>query len=199
MYKKFPSDIKLDALTFLNDKKIDAELYAYLMSISRGEKKENKEQTIVYKSDLPNQTKIAEILHLKARQTVSAHFKYLIEQKYIIEEKDKYILLNPEKYYFKIPLETLQYLIDTVKETVIKVYIYLGVCNEYKPSGYNFTIKEICTHLGLNYQNNSTRIRNILDILEKLNLITFKILYDEKDMPYFQLCNFKEQVLLKKS
>lgn len=32
--KRFPADTKLDILTFLNDKKVNGELYAYLQSLS---------------------------------------------------------------------------------------------------------------------------------------------------------------------
>ena len=52
--------------------------------------------------------------------------KYLENNHYLQKEKDRYIILNPEDYFFQIPLDTLQYLLDTVKEMTIKVYIYLG-------------------------------------------------------------------------
>lgn len=50
--KRFPSETTLDKLTFLNDKKVDGELYAYLLSKAR----EVQKETRVYKSSLPNQT-----------------------------------------------------------------------------------------------------------------------------------------------
>lgn len=45
--------------------------------------------------------------------------------------------------YFKIPQDLLSFFIDTVKEPVIKTYIYLGQRNNYKPKQYVFTLKEI--------------------------------------------------------
>ena len=55
-FKHFIADPELykDKLTFLSDKKVDAELYALLMQLSYGESEEDgKGQTIVYKSNMP--------------------------------------------------------------------------------------------------------------------------------------------------
>lgn len=41
--KKYPGDVCMDKPTFLNDSKIDGELYNYLLSISVGYSTENKE------------------------------------------------------------------------------------------------------------------------------------------------------------
>lgn len=118
--------------------------------------------------------------------------KYLKERGYIREEGEDYILLNPEKYYFNIPLETLQYLVNTVKELVIKTYIYLGVCDNINPNNYTFTLKELCEHLGINYTKTDSRnrIRDSLDILRKIGVINFIVLYDEKKLPYMKLTYF---------
>lgn len=131
---------------------------------------------------------------------MGSHIKYLKERGYI-QEEENYILLNPEKYYFNIPLETLQYLLDTVKELVIKTYIYLGACNNINPNNYTFTLKELCEHLGISYtsQNGRNRIKNCLDILQKLKLIDFIILYNEKKLPYFKLISFTISCPLNKS
>lgn len=51
--KRFPADTDLNKRTFLNDPKIDAELYAYLQSISVPD--ETGTETRVYKKDLPSQ------------------------------------------------------------------------------------------------------------------------------------------------
>lgn len=190
IYKSFPSNTTLDLKTFLNDPKINAELYAYLLSISSGMKDANgRGITYIRKVDFPTATKLGEKIH-KCRQTVSKHLKYLIEKGYLIAQEDQYIILNPEDYYFKIPLDTLQYLLDTVKEEVVKVYIYLGVRYGTKPGEYLFTNKELCDHLGLNYQNNSGRITNILDALNKFGLINFSIIFDEQNHPYMKLTYF---------
>ena len=44
----------------------------------------------------------------------------------MIEEEDRYILPNKEDIYLLIPLATIQFIRDTLKEPVIKTYIYLG-------------------------------------------------------------------------
>lgn len=57
--KSFPANKELDIKTFLNDPKIDGELYAYLLALSKS--------FILSKKDLPNQTAIAETLNYKSR------------------------------------------------------------------------------------------------------------------------------------
>lgn len=74
------------------------------------------------------------------------YLKYLETNHYLQKEKDRYIILNPEDYFFQIPLDTLQYLLDTVKEMTIKVYIYLGTRYQ-QSSSYLFTLKELCYYL----------------------------------------------------
>lgn len=181
--------------TFLNDNSIDAELYAYLLSISKGEKVTNTEgkkegKTYVLFEDIPIQKKLAEILNYKSRQTVASHMKYLETNHYLQKEKDRYIILNPKDYFFQIPLDTLQYLLDTVKEMTIKVYIYLGT--RYQQSNnYIFTLKELCNQLGLQYKNptNRNRIKNILDLLKEIKLIDYIITYQD-NLPYYKLASF---------
>ena len=194
IYKSFPSDTTLDLKTFLNDPKIDAELYTFLLSISQGRKDEASGQgiTFISKKDFPPNTRIAQKIHKSAR-TVSRHLAYLTERGYFIEAEDEYIVVNPEDRFFRIPLDTLQYLLDTVKEEVLKVYIYLGVRDGFKHNEYVFTNKEICEHLGLNYQNNSAMITNILDVLMKFGLIKVISFYDEKRHPYKRLVYFSTE------
>lgn len=191
IYKSFPSDTTLDLKTFLNDPKIDAELYAFLLSISMGRKDEVSGMGITYipKKEFPPNTKIAQKIHKSAR-TVSRHLAYLTERGYFLEMEEEYLVINPENKFFHIPLDTLQYLLDTVKEEVLKIYIYLGVKDGFKHNEYVFTNKEICDHLGLNYQNNSTWVTNMLDVLEKLGLIQVVSFYDEQRHPYKRLTYF---------
>lgn len=59
-------------------------------------------------------------------RTYKSRLKYLIEAEYMIEEEDRYILPNKEDLYLLIPLETIQFIRDTLKKPVIKTYIYLG-------------------------------------------------------------------------
>lgn len=195
--KSFPADTSMNKdeqgnliKTFLNDPKADAELYAYLLSMSRGIEGETR----VYKDSLPTQSTIAtEILHYKSRRTVINHLNYLKEQKYIIDQDKYYLLPNKERMYFKIPQDLLSFFIDTVKEPIIKTYIYLGQRNNYKPKQYVFTLKEICEHLGLYYQKNSEIIKNYLFILEQLELIKITKFYEGKT-PKMRLVNFSTEL-----
>lgn len=180
--KHFPADttMKKDEkgelmLTFLNDPKIDGELYNYLMSMSYGE----DGITVVYKNNLPSQEGIAEILKV-SRRTIVNHMKYLKEKGYLIDDNKnkRYILPKVENMYFQIPQETTKFLRDTVREPVIKTFIYLGQRDSYKPGQYVFTIKEICEHLGLNYRNYCSTIRNYLTILSKCDLIKYTEFFD---------------------
>lgn len=200
--KSFPADTSMIKdekgnliKTFLNDPKADAELYAYLLSMSRGIEGETR----VYKDSLPIQSVIAtEILHYKSRRTVINHLNYLKEQKYIIDQDKYYLLPNKEKMYFKIPQDLLSFFIDTVKEPIIKTYIYLGQRNNYKPNQYVFTLKEICEHLGLYYQKNSEIIKNYLFILEQLELIKIVKFYEGKT-PKMRLINFSTELPKRKN
>lgn len=179
--KHFPADTSMEYKTFLNDNKIDGELYGYLLSMSYGE----EGRTVVYKSNLPTREKLGEILKI-SRKTLYTHMKYLKEKGYIVEEKDKYYIPKIENMYFKIPQETIHFLQDTVKEPVIKTFIYLGQRNNYKPGQYVFTLKEICEHLGLSYKHQCSTINNYLIILAKCGLIEYTKFY-EKQIPKMRL------------
>ena len=178
--KRFPATTELNNLTFLNDKKVDGELYAYFQSLSKYE----DEKTYVLKKDLPKQTDICEILGIKSPKTYRTHLLYLIEQGYIIEEEDKYILPRVEDIYFLIPLKTLQYLNDNCREHIIKIYIYLGQKYKFglvKGSQYEFTLEEIGEHIGLKIKNNSRAysvINNALDLLVNSRLIDYISFFD---------------------
>lgn len=188
--KTFPSNTTMDIKTFLNDQRIDGELYAFLLSISFGEKINGKGITYIPLEELPSQIKIAEILNYKSRQTVASHMKYLETNGYLKKEDKRYIIVNPEDYFFQIPLETVQYLVNTVKEFVIKIYIYLGTRYRQKED-YNFTIKELAFQLGINYSKTGSRSRisDALDVLTKIGLIKIQTTYIDKK-PAFNLTEF---------
>lgn len=178
--KHFPANTSLNIkedgtleLTFLNDPKIDGELYNYFLSMSYGEEGE----TVVYKDNLPNQETIGNILKI-SRRTVINHLKYLKDRGYVIDKGKKYVLPKVENMYFKVPQDTTKFLRDTVREPVIKTYVYLGQRNSYKPGQYIFTIKEICDHLGLSYKHQYSSISNYLIALSKFGLIEYVEFFD---------------------
>ena len=111
--KRFPANVDMNILTFLNNKKINGELYAYLQSLSEYDvinKQYNIYKTYVLKKWLPIQSKMCQMLGIKSPKTLKTHLNYLIEQGYIIEEEDRYILPEMENIYFLIPLHTLRYI-----------------------------------------------------------------------------------------
>lgn len=193
--KSFPANTDLKdqegnpILTFLCDPKVDGELYAYILSQSIGKDQETR----TYKSNLLPVAKIAtEILGIKSRQTVYNHLNYLLEQEYIEDKGDYYLIHNKkEKQYFNIPNDLIIYFQDVVKQPVIKTYIYLGQRNNYKPGQYVFTIKEICEHLGLSYnqERNRTMVKNCLQALIDFKLISIAYFYEGK-APKMRLTHF---------
>lgn len=189
--KRFPADTDLTKeITFLKDQKIDAELYAFLQSISFPD----DGVTIVLKCDMPTQAKILEKIGLKSPKTLRAHLQYLIDTGYVEDKGDKYVLPNIEDIYLLLPLETIQFITDTIKESVIKVYIYLGQRWKYKP-GYVFTQEEIAQHLGMKLAGNPRgrqMIHNALDLLAAVELISFENFFDGKS-PRYRLTNWSHQ------
>ena len=180
--KRFPADTTLNELTFLNDKKINGELYALLQGMSSYElidKDKNKFLTYVEKSQLPKQSVICQMLGIKSPKTLRSHLNYLIEHAYLQDCQDKYILPEAESIYFLIPLKTLKYLNDNCKEHVIKIYVYLG--QKYKwavKNGilYEFTLEELGNHVGIKIKNNSRgyeTINNALELLSNSGLIDY--------------------------
>lgn len=151
--KSFPADTSLNYSTFLNDKKINGELYAYLLSQSYGDK--DTGQTVVYKKNLPTQEQIGKILKC-SRNSIGNYLRYMKESRYLVEDniRNLYILPKKEKIYFQVPQDTIKYLQETVREPVIKTYVYLGQRDQYKKQQHNdtyvFTLGEICEHLGMN-------------------------------------------------
>lgn len=185
--KRFPADTTLNSLTFLNDKKINGELYAYLQQLSEFiviDKAQNEYVTYVRKKNLPTQSKMCEALGIKSPKTLKSHLSYLIETGYIKDEGDKYILPEMENIYFLIPLKTLQYLNDNCKEHIIKIYVYLGQRHKqavHRFSHYEFTLEELGQQIGIKVKNNSRAyevLNNALDLLENSGLIEYVSYFD---------------------
>lgn len=173
--KRMPANTTMETKTFLNNKKIDGELYAYLQSVSYPENGE----TIVVKKNLPPQTEICKSLGIKSTKTYRSHLQVLFDEGYVMEENGKYILPDKEDMFLFIPLETLRFLKDTMQEHVVKIYIYLVQRCKYK-KGYIFTTEEIAEHIGLrnNYSRTYELIKNCLICLENNGLIEYVEYYD---------------------
>ncbi len=174
--KRFPTDVNTEMKnTFLNDKEIDGELYAYLQSISYKDIINGENVTLVNKRDI-NKKHIAEEILGKSVRTVTRHMDILIEKGYLVEKDFDYWLPNLEETYLLIPVETMQFLIDTLKENVIKVYLYLGKKFKTKKN-YEFTKKELMIAIGTNPTNSRQLMSmdNILICLESLGLIEYEV------------------------
>ena len=177
--KRFPANTSMEETTFLNDKKVNGELYALLQSYSYPN---DKQETIVVKKSLPTQAEMCSKLGIKSPKTYRAHLQYLITLGYVVEKDGCYYLPNVEEIYFMIPLDTIKYLNDTLKEQVVKIYIYLGQRNKYKP-GYEFTIEELAKHIGIKLDNNSRNyelVNNALLALYNSELIDYVEFYEGK-------------------
>lgn len=202
--KRFPADTTLDFSTFLNDKRINGELYAILQGLSDYtviDKQQNQYSTYVLKSKMPTQAVLCKKLGIKSPKTLREHLKYLVEQQYIIPGEDKdiaYYLPEMENIYFLIPETTLKYLNNNCKEHVIKIYIYLG--QRYKMAlnmgkQYEFTLEEIGTHLGIGLKNHTKQyevVNNALELLFNSGLIEYVNFFDGQ-MQKKKLINFSFQ------
>ena len=173
--------------TFLNDKKVDGELYAYYQSISEKELYEGNYRTIVKKSSIPNQSEICKKIGIKSPKTLRDRLSYLITKGFITVLKNgDYWLENKEDIYFLIPLKTIQYLRDNCKEHVFKIYVYLGQRHQYALKNgfqYTFSSEELGEHIGIKIKNNARGyeiINNALNLLENSGLIEYVEYFDGK-------------------
>lgn len=182
--KRFPANLALDELTFLNDKKVNGELYGLMQGLSQYKLYGEKFLTYVDKDSMPKQSRLCDILNIKSPKTLRTHLTYLISQGYVIDEGDKYILPEVENIYFLIPLKTIKYLKDNCKEHIFKIYIYLGQRYKWALSrgvAYEFTLEELGDHIGVKVKNNSRGyeiINNALDLLSNSGLIDYVGVFD---------------------
>ena len=157
--------------TFLNDKKVDAELYAFLQSISESE----DNITFVGKWMMPKQSEICDAIGIKRTKTYRAHLNYLIEAGYVIEEESRYVLPRVEDFYLLLPLDTICFLKDVFRDQVVKAYIYLGQrWRNNSNSNFEFTYEDLAQHIGIKLAGNAKgyeQIKNMLFVLERCGLI----------------------------
>lgn len=188
--KRFPANTTLEVPTFLNDKKVNGELYALLQGVSEYfviDKKLKLFQTYVPKSKMPTQAAMCKALGIKSPKTLRQHMQYLIDQGYIIPGEDKkvaYYLPEIENIYFLIPIDTLQYLNDNCCDHVIKIYIYLG--QRYKMmlnqgEQYEFTLEQLGNHIGIGIKNHVRQyevVNHALELLYNSGLIKYVSFFD---------------------
>ena len=151
---------------------------------------------------MPKQQEICNHLGIKSPKTLRAHLTYLIDQGYVIEKEDRYLLPQMENIYFLIPLKTLTYLNDNCREHIIKIYVYLGQRYKYsldKGIPYEFTLEEIGEHIGIKVKNNSRAyemLNNALNLLVNSGLIDYLTFFDGR-MQKKKLVKFSYDCILK--
>ena len=192
--RRFPADTTLNYETFLNDKKVNGELYAILQELSDYiviDQKLNLFQNFVLKKNMPTQSKLCERLRIKSPKTLRQHLQHLIDQGYIVPggntEEDKHIayyLPEMEDHYQLIPQETLAYLNSNCREHVIKIYIYLTQRYQMaldKGIQYEFSLEEIGQHIGISVKNHVNQyavINYALELLYNSGLIRYVSFFD---------------------
>lgn len=155
-------------------------LYCYLQVISQYDDKKN----IRY---IPSKdckfTVIGAALGI-SRQTVSKKFKGLVEAGLVIEEKDRYILVNLERTLAElVPFSTLRILTNTVQEKVISTFIYLLVrYRAEQEESFIFTLEQIKRNIGVGISRSTDYIiTDMLLILKKLELLDYELRNDKQE------------------
>ena len=151
---------------FMKDKMISDLLYSMLQSYSNWNKEENHRyipKKIIKKS------KWAKALGI-SRPTIDKRIGKLLEKEYLIDKEDYYILPNKGEYYFLVPVETLNYLINTANHNVIKIYCHLGLLYKFYGDKAYYTQSKLLEVIGYDKtdKNNHKTIKHILTSL-KLN------------------------------
>ena len=151
---------------FMKDKMISDLLYSMLQSYSNWNKEENHRyipKKIIKKS------KWAKALGI-SRPTLDKRIGKLLEKEYLIDKEDYYILPNKGEYYFLVPVETLNYLINTANHNVLKIYCHLGLLYKFYGDKAYYTQSKLLEVIGYDKtdKNNHKTIKHILTSL-KLN------------------------------
>ena len=151
---------------FMKDKMISDLLYSMLQSYSNWNKEENHRyipKKIIKKS------KWAKALGI-SRPTLDKRIGKLLEKEYLIDKEEYYILPNKGEYYFLVPVETLNYLINTANHNVIKIYCHLGLLYKFYGNKAYYTQSKLLEVIGYDKtdKNNHKTIKHILTSL-KLN------------------------------
>ena len=151
---------------FMKDKMISDLLYSMLQTYSNWNKEENHRyipKKIIKKS------KWAKALGI-SRPTLDKRIGKLLEKEYLIDKEDYYILPNKGEYYFLVPVETLNYLINTANHNVIKIYCHLGLLYKFYGDKAYYTQSKLLEVIGYDKtdKNNHKTIKHILTSL-KLN------------------------------
>ena len=193
--KRFPADMNMSYETFLNDKAIDALLYAVLLDLSKPyDDGVGGKETRVSKYDMPLQKEMCERSRIKDTRTYKKHFQRLIDKGYLLDEGPYYTIPKKENWFLDIPLTTIKFFLDVLKDDVFKTYIYLGQkwnwSNRIGRGMPIFTKSELLEHIGLK-KNQSTLqfINNVLVVLKDIGVIDYREFHEGK-VPQMRLIAF---------
>ena len=182
--KRFPAYTNTCSQYFLNDKKLNGELYAVLLANSIVRVNEDTQQTTTYcpKEKINLSALCKEQCFNCTRQTLANKLKYLETCGYIKSDSKGYTILMPEMAWKDIPLSTVRLLVTLFQAPVIKTYIYLGVRLNWKKQNdcdyYDFSKKEIIEHCGIMMKRNREgyyAVTAILTTLADAELIKYHI------------------------
>jgi predicted transcriptional regulator len=171
-----------DIEKYTADKKYNDLLYGILQQESYYE----DGKRYIDKSEI-NFTELAEKMGV-TRQTSSTKFKNLIELGLIAEEKEpkiRYQLNYLDKTICSlVPLETLRKISDALSQNAISIYVYLlkrFIANQEKE--YIVTMAQMKKFIGIatSTTSNNHVINNILEILEKIGLVAYDLVQEDKD------------------
>ena len=160
--KRFPSDCKdktKDTKHFLNDKKINTQLYAYFQNASYAvDIKDDKGKVIGHETrvnvkDIPSQRKLTTMIgDFRPQDDGTIVFKHISREKLrndwnylfspsvsnvycpyirLSEDGTYYILDEKERYGVLIPQPIVQYLVAGFSNYAIKIYLYLYTMNNW--------------------------------------------------------------------
>lgn len=141
---------------------------------------------------MPTQAEICRNLGMKSPKTLRAHLNYLISTGYVEDRGEEYCLPDKEGIFTFLPLSTIKFLKDCLKDQVVKIYLYLGQRWNYKGTQYVFTIEELAEHIGLKLDGNSRNyeiINNVLTCLVNNDLLNY-VEYYENNRPRKRLTYF---------
>lgn len=182
----FPAGLSMKEKTFLNDDKVNANLYGYLQIKSEINP---KEEVIVKKYNLPTQAEICRSLGIKSPKTLRAHLNYLIQTGYVEDREDEYYLPTQESI-IRIPSRIILKLIN--EKHLLKVYIYLALKWQYFQKTCHFTLTEIEQNLGIyssNCSNTNTIIKSNLEKLREYKIIDYHLASPAPSILfYFDFC-----------
>lgn len=181
---------------FLQNKRIYDRIWIYLQLNSYiGKDQEHKQHRFIYNDfksmlELYNRVNVKVYDYKKHKEKnffsyntfvnsfdILEHQLHYITKGYIIDKRnilvDVYYLKEDFTPYKLIPIETLQFLMNSNINNIIKVYACLSNWYSFK-AGYRFSLEELSVAIGYTSKAKNTEIQEILYFLKNNGLIDFR-------------------------